>query len=62
MKTSLYPEDIVADTTPRARSQHPVKWTAERIEEFLAATHGRDVESHAELALDANGKVLAYPR
>ena len=37
-----------------------MKWTAERIEEFLAATHGRDVESHAELALDANGKVLAY--
>ena len=35
-------------------------WTAERIEEFLAATQGRDVESRAELALDANGKVLAY--
>jgi carbon-monoxide dehydrogenase large subunit len=26
----------------------------------LAATHGRDVESHAELALDADGKVLGY--
>ena len=37
-----------------------MKWTPTRIEEFLSATHGRDVETHAELALDANGKVLAY--
>jgi carbon-monoxide dehydrogenase large subunit len=40
--------------------KRPVRWTAERIEEFLAATHGRDVESRAELALDADGKALAY--
>ena len=59
MKTGLYPEDIVAAFASRLLKR-PVKWTAERIEEFLAATHGRDVESHAELALDANGKVLAY--
>ena len=44
----------------RATLKRPVRWTAERIEEFLSATHGRDVESHAELALDADGKVLAY--
>jgi carbon-monoxide dehydrogenase large subunit len=59
MKTGLYPEDIVAAYAAR-QLKRPVKWTAERIEEFLAATHGRDVESHAELALDAYGKVLAY--
>ena len=59
MKTGLYPEDIVAAYASRALKR-PVRWTAERIEEFLAATHGRDVESRAELALDANGKVLAY--
>jgi aerobic carbon-monoxide dehydrogenase large subunit len=59
MKTGLYPEDIVAAYAAR-QLKRPVKWTAERIEEFLAATHGRDVESHAELALDENGKVLAY--
>ena len=40
--------------------QRPVKWTPSRLDEFLSATHGRDIESHAELALDANGKVLAY--
>ena len=59
MKTGLYPEDIVVAFAARA-IKRPVRWTAERIEEFLAATQGRDVESRAELALDANGKALAY--
>ena len=59
MKTGLYPEDIVVAFASRA-IKRPVRWTAERIEEFLAATQGRDVESRAELALDANGKALAY--
>ncbi|GGF48191.1 carbon monoxide dehydrogenase [Aliidongia dinghuensis] len=59
MKTGLYPEDIVVAYAAR-QLKRPVKWTAERIEEFLAATHGRDTESRAELALDANGKVLGY--
>ncbi|HVJ56177.1 MAG TPA: xanthine dehydrogenase family protein molybdopterin-binding subunit [Aliidongia sp.] len=59
MKTGLYPEDITVAFAAR-HLKRPVKWTAERIEEFLAGTHGRDVESHAELALDAEGKVLGY--
>lgn len=59
MKTGLYPEDIVVAYAARQVGR-PVKWTPARIEEFLAATHGRDVETHAELALDASGKVLAY--
>ena len=59
MKTGLYPEDIVVAYAAR-HLQRPIKWTAERIEEFLAATHGRDVESLAELALDATGRVLGY--
>jgi carbon-monoxide dehydrogenase large subunit len=36
-----------------------VRFTAERMEEFLGASHGRDVSSHAELALDAHGRILA---
>src|SRR6185436_9943179 len=36
-----------------------VRWQAERSEEFLSAYHGRDVASRAELALDAEGRVLA---
>ena len=59
MKTGLYAEDIVVAYLAR-HLKRPVKWTAERIEEFLAATHGRDVESHAELALDTDGRVLGY--
>jgi carbon-monoxide dehydrogenase large subunit len=59
MKTGVYPEDIVVSYAARQVGR-PVKWTPARIEEFLSATHGRDVETHAELALDADGKVLAY--
>ncbi len=59
MKTGLYPEDIVVAYAARQVGR-PVKWPPARIDEFLSATHGRDVESHAELALDADGKVLAY--
>ena len=58
MKTSLYPEDIVVAVAARALKQ-PVRFTAERMEEFLGASHGRDVTSKAELALDGNGRILA---
>lgn len=37
----------------------PVKWTAERSESFMSDAHGRDHITHAELALDADGKFLA---
>jgi len=58
MKTGAYPEDIlVAHATHQLK--RPVKWVAERGEEFVAAGHGRDVRSRAELALDAAGRVLA---
>jgi len=58
MKTSLYPEDVVLAYGTRELGR-PLKWCAERMEEFLAATHGRDVVTKAELALDATGRVLA---
>src|SRR5262249_28077556 len=58
MKTGLYPEDVVAAYCARKQGR-PMKWCAERIDEFLAATHGRDIVSKAELALDADGRVLA---
>ena len=37
----------------------PIKWTAERSESFLSDAHGRDHVTHAELALDEDGKFLA---
>jgi carbon-monoxide dehydrogenase large subunit len=58
MKTTLYAEDVLAAYCTR-KLKRPVKWTAERVEEFLSATQGRDVNSKAELALDAKGKILA---
>jgi carbon-monoxide dehydrogenase large subunit len=58
MKTGLYPEDVVLAFCTR-QLERPLKWCAERMEEFLAATHGRDVVSKAELALDASGRILA---
>lgn len=58
MKTGLYPEDV-AVAHAALQLQRPVSWRAERIEEFLASTHGRDVVTHAEMALDANGRALA---
>jgi aerobic carbon-monoxide dehydrogenase large subunit len=35
-----------------------VKWVAERSEAFLADAHGRDHVTHAEMAFDAEGKIL----
>jgi carbon-monoxide dehydrogenase large subunit len=58
MKTGLYPEDAVTAWCA-LKLGRTVKWLADRSDEFLASAHGRDVNSHAELALDAHGRVLA---
>ncbi|MEP7299254.1 MAG: xanthine dehydrogenase family protein molybdopterin-binding subunit, partial [Burkholderiales bacterium] len=58
MKTTPHPEDIVVAYAARDL-KCSVRWQADRVEEFLSATHGRDVTSRAELALDADGRVLA---
>ncbi len=58
MKTGLYPEDVVLAFCTRAL-ERPLKWCADRMEEFVAGNHGRDIFSKAELALDADGRILA---
>jgi carbon-monoxide dehydrogenase large subunit len=58
MKSGPYPEDLVIAHAARTLGR-PVKWQAQRLEDFVSAVHGRDVEGTAELALDADGKVLA---
>ena len=35
-------------------------WRADRTAEFAGGTHGRDLTSTGEFALDAKGRVLAY--
>jgi carbon-monoxide dehydrogenase large subunit len=58
-KTSLYPEDgIVAYAATKL--QRKIRWRGERSDEFLGGTHGRDLTSTAEFALDAKGRVQAY--
>ncbi|HXX10568.1 MAG TPA: xanthine dehydrogenase family protein molybdopterin-binding subunit [Burkholderiales bacterium] len=57
-KIYLYAEDVVV-TWASKQINRPVKWTAERSESFLTDAHGRDHLTHAELALDKDGKFLA---
>ncbi|MBI3936051.1 MAG: xanthine dehydrogenase family protein molybdopterin-binding subunit [Betaproteobacteria bacterium] len=57
-KIFLYAEEA-AITWAARQVNRPVKWTAERSESFVSDAHGRDHVTHAELALDRNGKFLA---
>jgi carbon-monoxide dehydrogenase large subunit len=58
-KTGLYPEDALV-AYAATRLDRKVRWRGERTDEFLGGTHGRDLTSTAEMALDAKGRVLAY--
>ncbi|MBM3539563.1 MAG: xanthine dehydrogenase family protein molybdopterin-binding subunit [Alphaproteobacteria bacterium] len=53
-----YAEEAIV-TWAAGKVKRPIKWTADRTESFVSDAHGRDHVTHAELALDANGKFLA---
>jgi aerobic carbon-monoxide dehydrogenase large subunit len=55
-KIFIYAEETVCAWAAR-KIDRPVKWTADRTEAFLSDAHGRDHVTHAELALDAGGKI-----
>ena len=55
-KIYVYTEDTAVLWSAR-KVGRPVKWTADRTEAFLGDTHARDHVTHAELALDADGKI-----
>ncbi len=57
MKAFFYPEYAMAAFAARELGR-PVKWTGERSETFLADVMGRDHVTTAELALDADHKIL----
>jgi carbon-monoxide dehydrogenase large subunit len=57
VKCYVYPEEAVIPWLSR-KMLSPVKWTADRSETFLSDAHARDHETHAELALDDEGRVL----
>ena len=56
-KIFIYAEETVCVWAAK-KVGRPVKWTADRTEEFLAIAHGRDHLTHAEMAIDENGKIL----
>ena len=57
MKTGAYAEDVVTAYCAHTLAC-PVKWIADRSEDFLSSSHGRDIETKASLALDKGGKIL----
>ncbi|MBN9497209.1 MAG: xanthine dehydrogenase family protein molybdopterin-binding subunit [Alphaproteobacteria bacterium] len=46
-------------TWASAKVGRPIKWTCDRAESFMSDAHGRDHVSHAEMAMDKDGKFLA---
>jgi len=56
-KIYVYPEEIVCLWAAR-KVDRPIKWTSDRTEAFLTDAHGRDHVSKAELAFDADHKIL----
>ena len=59
MKLFLYAEYVLVLHAAKALGR-PVKWRGERSEAFLSDTQGRDHVTHAEAALDADGRFLAF--
>src|SRR5438445_8535950 len=58
VKNFLYPEWVLVLWAAR-RLGRPVKWLAERGEEFVSSAQGRDNHTRGRLALDQNGGFLA---
>ena len=57
-KIFIYPEEIVCLWAAK-KTGVPVKWAADRTEAFQTDAHGRDHITHAEMAFDADHKMLA---
>ncbi len=57
MKVFVYPEQCLVPWAAK-KVGRPVKWTSERTEAFITDTQGRDHITHAELAMDKDGKFL----
>ena len=57
VKMPLYPEEAVTVFAAR-RLGRPVKWAQDRIEHLQTAYHARDAVIEAELAADADGRII----
>jgi carbon-monoxide dehydrogenase large subunit len=52
-----YAEEAIV-TWASGKIKRPIKWVADRTESFISDAHGRDHVTHAELAMDKDGKFL----
>ena len=59
MKGQIYPEEVLV-VWAAGKVGRPVKWTADRSESLASDMHGRHQITEAELALDRDGRVLAF--
>ncbi len=58
VRSKCYPELVMTVYAAR-KLKRAVKWHGDRSETFVSDYHGRDQVNHAEMAFDANGKILA---
>src|SRR5260370_12980093 len=58
IKSFLYPEWVLL-LWAASKLGRPVRWLADRTEEFVTGAQGRDIAAKATLALDATGRILA---
>jgi carbon-monoxide dehydrogenase large subunit len=58
MKNFLYPEWVLLPWAARKLGR-PVRWIADRAEEFVSGAQGRDIAASARIGLDATGRILA---
>jgi len=58
MRGTVYPEEVLVLWASRLVDR-PVKWTGDRSECLASDMHGRDQLTLAEMALDADGTILA---
>ena len=58
-RTNLHPEPLAIAWAAR-RTGRTVRWTSDRSEAFVTDFQGRDIVESAALALDADGKFLAF--
>ncbi|WP_432572762.1 xanthine dehydrogenase family protein molybdopterin-binding subunit [Kineococcus sp. SYSU DK005] len=58
-KSATFPEYLVVAALA-LRLDRPVRWVEDRAEAFTAHTHGRGQDQRTRLALDADGRFLAF--
>jgi aerobic carbon-monoxide dehydrogenase large subunit len=58
MKSQIFPEEVLV-VWAAMKLGRPVKWAADRSESLAADMHGRHQITRGEIALDAQGKILA---